>query len=114
MELEHGSIANDNDENSTTNQHIASEDVDLNRHRIKDPNYLLERYPIGELSPDISSCRRVAKCVPLSRNTCMGTKLPYTFTTLDLIPERVTPDIVEVDKIIIYIFSVIFSCSSFL
>ncbi|XP_071558096.1 protein smoothened isoform X1 [Temnothorax nylanderi] len=90
LELEHGFTANDNGENGTW------KDVDLSRHnRIKDPNYLLERYPIGELSPDISACRRPAKCLPLSRNTCMGTKLPYTFTTLDLIPERVTQDIVE-------------------
>lgn len=105
LELERESVANDNDENSTMNQHITSKDVDVNRHRIEDPNYLLERYPIGKLSPDISSCRRFAKCVSLSRNTCMGTKLPYTFTTLDLIPERITQDIIEVDKIIIYVFS---------
>lgn len=109
LELEHGFTTNDNGENSTW------KDIDLSRHRIKDPNYLLERYPIGELSPDISTCRRPAKCVSLSRSTCMGTKLPYTFTTLDLIPERITQDIVEVDKIIIHLFFalVILSCSFF-
>lgn len=97
LELEHGFTANDNGENNTW------KDVDLNRRIIKDPSYLLDRYPIGE-SPNISTCRRPAKCVPLSKSICMGTKLPYTFTTLDLIPERVTQDIIEVDKITIYVF----------
>lgn len=77
------------------------------RHRIKDSSYLLDRYPIGELSPDVSTCRRSAKCVPLHKGTCMGTKLPYSFTTLDLIPERMTQDIIEVDRIIIYILFVL-------
>lgn len=82
--------------------------MDLNpRHRIKDSSYLLDRYPIGELPSDVSNCRRPAKCVPLHKGTCMGTKLPYSFTTLDLIPERVTQDIIEVDRIIIYIFFVL-------
>ena len=94
LELEHGFAANDDGENSMWK--------DMSRHqRIKDPNYRLDRYPIDELSPDISACRRPAKCVQLSKSTCMGTKLPYTFTTLDLIPEHVTQDIVEVDKITI-------------
>ncbi|XP_072744512.1 protein smoothened isoform X1 [Anoplolepis gracilipes] len=71
-------------------------DMDLSpRHRIKDSSYLLDRYPIGELPLDDSTCRRFAKCVPLHKSTCMGTKLPYSFTTLDLIPERVTQDIIE-------------------
>ncbi|KYM89276.1 Protein smoothened [Atta colombica] len=88
LELEHGFATNDDGENSMWK--------DMGRHqRIKDPNYRLDRYPIGELSPDISACRRPAKCVQLSKSTCMGTKLPYTFTTLDLIPEHVTQDIVE-------------------
>jgi len=99
LELEHEFAVNDDDDNSTWK--------DLSRHRIKDPNYkLLDRYPIGELIP-ISTCRRSAKCVPLSKNTCMGTKLPYTFTTLDLIPERITQDIVEVDKTVYIFFALI-------
>lgn len=98
LELEHGFAASDDDENNTW------KDVDLSRRIIKDPSYLLDRYPMGELPPDISTCRRPAKCVPLSKSTCMGTKLPYTFTTLDLISERVTQDIIEVDKITVYIF----------
>ncbi|XP_011168760.2 protein smoothened isoform X2 [Solenopsis invicta] len=90
LELEHGFIAKGDSKNSTW------KDRDLSlTHRFKDPNYLLDRYPMGELSPDISTCLRPAKCIPLSKNTCMGTKLPYTFTTLDLIPEHVTQDIVE-------------------
>ncbi|XP_011634668.1 LOW QUALITY PROTEIN: protein smoothened, partial [Pogonomyrmex barbatus] len=90
-ELEHGFTANDNENNTWKG-------MDLGRHIIKDSNYLLDRYPIGELSPDISTCRRPAKCIPLSKSTCMGTKLPYTSTTLDLISERVTQDIIEVDE----------------
>ncbi|XP_011878776.1 PREDICTED: uncharacterized protein LOC105568029 [Vollenhovia emeryi] len=106
LELDQGFTANENSENGTW------EDVDLSRHRINDPNYLMERYPIGKL-PDTSTCRRRAKCVPLSRNTCMGTKLPYTFTTLDLVPERITQDIIEVDKIIIYVFFALVMLSLF-
>ncbi|KAL0106682.1 hypothetical protein PUN28_015319 [Cardiocondyla obscurior] len=87
LEKEHGFAANDNSDNSTW------KDMDLSRHIIKDPNYLLERYP--QLSPAIPTCRRAAKCVSLTKSTCMGTKLPYSSTTLDLIPERITQDIVE-------------------
>lgn len=91
-ELEH-ELNSNNGENNTW------KDMDLSpRHRIKESIYL-DRYPIGEL--DVSTCRRPAKCVPLHKGTCMGTKLPYSSTTLDLIPERVTQDIIEVDKIII-------------
>lgn len=96
--LEHEYTANNDGENNTW------KDMELNtRHRIEDSSYLLDRYPIGKL-PDVSTCRRSAKCIPLNINTCMGTKLPYAFTTLDLIPEPVTQDIIEVNKIIIYIF----------
>ncbi|KMQ88927.1 protein smoothened [Lasius niger] len=85
-ELEH-ELNSNNGENNTW------KDMDLSpRHRIKDSIYL-DRYPIGEL--DVSTCRRPAKCVPLHKGTCMGTKLPYSSTTLDLIPERVTQDIIE-------------------
>lgn len=96
--LEHRFAVDDDDNgNDTWNN------VDLGpRHRIKDSNYLLDRYPIGELSPDVSMCRRTVKCVPLHKNTCMGTKLPYTTTTLDLVPERVTQRIIEVDKNTVY------------
>ena len=30
-------------------------------------------------------CNRSAKCVPLKNTTCMGIKLPYSHTTLDLV-----------------------------
>ncbi|XP_012541510.1 protein smoothened isoform X1 [Monomorium pharaonis] len=90
LEHERGFTDNGSGENSTW------KDRELGlAHRLKDSNYLLDRYPMGKLSPDISNCRRSAKCIPLSKSTCMGTKLPYTSTTLDLIPERVTQDIVE-------------------
>jgi len=105
LELKHGYITNN--ENNTW------KDVEL-RHRIKDSSYLLDNYPIGELSPDISICRKHAKCVPLHKNSCMGTKLPYSTTTLDLIPESVTQDIIEVNKIIHIFFAVMPSCFFFL
>lgn len=97
-----------NGENSTW------KDMDLNpRHIIKDSSYLLDRYPIGE--PPVTNCRRSAKCVPLQKGTCMGTKLPYSFTTLDLIPELVTQEIIEVDRIIYtYIFALVMVSYSFL
>lgn len=108
LELSRTFVTNDNGENSTW------KDMDLGQSRLKDPNYLLERFPINKLSLDSSNCRRSAKCISLTKNTCMGTKLPYAFTTLDLIPERVTQDIVEVDKIIIYIFfALVMFCSLF-
>lgn len=93
-EMVHGFTTNDDSElNSTWKENLGLS----SRHRIKDSSYLLDRYPIGELSPDVSTCRRPAKCISLYKGTCMGTKIPYSFTTLDLIPERVTPEIVEVD-----------------
>lgn len=112
--LFHGSSSALENELNNDGENITWKDMDLSpRHRIKDSSYLLERYPIGELPLDVSTCRRPAKCVPLNKGTCMGTKLPYSFTTLDLIPERVTQDIIEVDRIIFYIFFalVIFSYS---
>lgn len=103
--LFHGSSSTLENELNNDGENITWKDMDLSpRHRIKDSSYLLDRYPIGELPLDVSTCRRPAKCVPLHKSTCMGTKLPYSFTTLDLIPERVTQDIIEVDRIIIYIF----------
>lgn len=95
--LEREFTAKNNGENNTW------KGMELNtQHRkilgLEDSGYLLDRY-----STDIT-CRRHVKCIPLHKSTCMGTKLPYSFTTLDLIPEHVTQDIIEVDKIIFYIF----------
>nr|XP_050867262.1 protein smoothened [Vespula vulgaris] len=89
-ELEHTFTGNTNNENKTW------KDLDLShRHRIKDSNYLLDRYPLGELPTDSENCRRPAKCITLQKNTCMGTKLPYTSTTLDLVSEYTTQKIIE-------------------
>ncbi|XP_011339232.2 protein smoothened isoform X3 [Ooceraea biroi] len=88
MKLEHGFVASNDGENNTW------KDVQL-KHRIKDSSYLLNNYPMEELSPDVSVCRKPAKCIPLHKNSCMGTKLPYSTTTLNLIPESVTQDIIE-------------------
>jgi len=93
LELKHEFITNNDGENNTW------KDVQL-RHRIKDSSYLLDNYPIGGLSPNVSICHKHAKCIPLHTNSCMGTKLPYSTTTLDLIPESVTQEIIEVNQII--------------
>ncbi|XP_012235045.2 protein smoothened isoform X2 [Linepithema humile] len=87
--LEHEFTTNNDGENNTW------KNMELNtRHRIEDSSYLLDRYPIGK-SPDVLACRRFAKCIPLQKSTCMGTKLSYSFTTLDFIPEPITQDIIE-------------------
>ncbi|XP_014468940.1 PREDICTED: protein smoothened-like isoform X4 [Dinoponera quadriceps] len=89
LELEHKFIINNEAENNTGKY------MDLGpRQRIKDSNYLLDRYPIDMSSGDMN-CRRPAKCIPLQKSICMGMKLPYTYTTLDLIPEHVTQSIIE-------------------
>ncbi|XP_014469043.1 PREDICTED: protein smoothened-like isoform X2 [Dinoponera quadriceps] len=88
-ELEHRFMINNEAENNT------GKDMELGpRHRIKDSSYLLDRYPIDMSSGDMN-CRRPAKCISLHKNTCMGMKLPYTHTTLDLIPEHITQNIIE-------------------
>lgn len=90
-ELTHGFAGNSNGENKTWKS------LELSPiHRIKDSSYLLDRYPIRELPSDSLNCRRPAKCVEMQKSTCMGTRLPYTTTTLDLIPEHVTQDVIEV------------------
>ncbi|XP_043509886.1 protein smoothened isoform X2 [Frieseomelitta varia] len=90
-DLAHRFAINSNNENDTWKH-----DLELSaRHRIKDSSYLLDRYPIRELPTDSLNCHRPAKCVEMQRNTCMGTRLSYTTTTLDLIPEHVTQDIIE-------------------
>ncbi|XP_033361321.1 protein smoothened isoform X2 [Bombus vosnesenskii] len=90
-ELAHGFPTNSNSNNETWKHGLELSP----RHRIKDSTYLLDRYPMRELPPDSLNCHRAAKCVEMQRSTCMGTRLSYTTTTLDLIPERVTQDIVE-------------------
>ncbi|XP_076232442.1 smoothened, frizzled class receptor isoform X2 [Calliopsis andreniformis] len=89
-ELTHGFAGNSNGENETWKSLELSP-----RQRIKDSSYLLDRYPIRELPSDPLNCRRPAKCVEMQRSTCMGTRLPYTTTTLDLIPENMNQDDVE-------------------
>lgn len=89
LEFDHGYPANSNSDNKTWS------DLSL-RHRIKDSSYLLDRYPIGELPTDYAHCKRPAKCVQMSNATCMGTRLPYDTTTLDLIPEYTTQEMIRV------------------
>lgn len=91
-ELEHGITINDDGEN------ITLLDAELNyQHTIKRrPDYRMDR------TSGRDNCIKHAKCIKLNRNICMGTRLPYSYTTLSLIPEVETQDIVEVDKITVY------------
>lgn len=108
LALQHPFTANNSEYSDSENS--TWKNIEL-RHRIKDSSYLLDDYPMGELSPHVSACRKPAKCIPLHKNSCMGTKLPYLTTTLDFLPESITQEIIEVKKIIHY--SCIF-CSNLL
>lgn len=64
----------------------------LSRNRSKDnifdqrPVFSLNRFfPI--LGEGLEYCKMPAKCIPLNYSTCMGMKLPYSQTSLDLIDE---------------------------
>jgi smoothened protein len=94
LELDHSYEANSNKDNKTWN--------DLGRHRIKDSSYLLDRYPLGELPTDYVHCKRPAKCVRMNNGACMGTRLPYETTTLDLIPEYTSQAMIRVINIIFH------------
>lgn len=39
----------------------------------------------SSLGDGLDYCNTSAKCIPLNYTTCMGTKLPYSHTTLDLV-----------------------------
>ena len=86
LDLDHSSGPNLNDDNKSW--------TDLTpRHRIKD---MLGRFPLGELPTDFVHCKRSAKCVRMSNATCMGTRLPYDTTTLDLFPGYITQTMIRV------------------
>ncbi|KAJ8680193.1 hypothetical protein QAD02_015980 [Eretmocerus hayati] len=86
-ELEHSYQGNSNSDNNTW--------PDLNiRQRIKDTSYLIDRYPLYELPVNVD-CKRPAKCITMNDTTCMGTRLPYSTTTLDIIPEPTTERLIR-------------------
>ncbi|XP_034947663.1 protein smoothened [Chelonus insularis] len=62
--------------------------------RLHDPSYLLERYPHVEPTASVN-CRKQVKCVKMKYSTCMGTPLPFTMTTVDLLPEPMTQDQIQ-------------------
>ena len=66
------------------------------RPRLKDPTYLMDRYPLGKIPAESADCRRPAKCIPMQYQTCMGTRLPYTTTTVDLISTHMKQDAIRV------------------
>lgn len=43
----------------------------------------MDRYLPSQV--DRKVCQKPAKCVPLNHTTCLGTRLPYSQTTLDLV-----------------------------
>ncbi|XP_046414631.1 protein smoothened [Neodiprion fabricii] len=52
--------------------------------RHEDQSFLMDGYT----SAESANCRKAAKCIDISNNTlCMGTRLTYSTTTLDLIPD---------------------------
>ncbi|XP_014203465.1 protein smoothened [Copidosoma floridanum] len=87
-ELDHGFGANNNrDDESWTETSV--------QHRIMEPAYLLPRLPLSEFPGDYFHCRRPAKCVHMSNSTCMGTRLPYDTTSMDLIPYYTTQEAIR-------------------
>lgn len=53
------------------------------RHRSKD-NMFYDRFSGDDSKRKLQYCQRNAKCQTLNYSTCMGAKLPYSSTTLDL------------------------------
>lgn len=82
LELDHSYTAGGNNDNKTWS------DLGL-RHRIKDPSFMLD-------PTDYQHCKRPAKCVKMINTTCMGTTLPYDTTSLDLMPEYITQEMIRV------------------
>lgn len=96
-ELSRNSSGETNGENETWNEL----EIERPRLRHKDQSFLLDRYPVGELPTDSENCRRSAKCINISNGTlCMGTKLPYSTTTLDLLPESMSVENIQVFKML--------------
>lgn len=59
---------------------------------IDNPLFLLDRLNPSDGSRSLEYCRRKATCQPLNYTTCLGAKLPYTKTSLDLVPNLETQD----------------------
>lgn len=72
-------------ESQRNNKHVNS----LSRPRPKDifdhsPIFSFNRFS-SALGDGLEYCKMPAKCVPLKYSTCMGVKLPYNHTSLDLV-----------------------------
>lgn len=56
--------------------------------------FLLDR--LSQDARSLRYCRRKATCQPLSNSTCLGAKLPYSSTTLELVPRLTSVDQITV------------------
>ncbi|KAG8243117.1 hypothetical protein J6590_052374 [Homalodisca vitripennis] len=59
---------------------------------IENPVFLLDRLSAADGSRSLPYCRRSASCQTLNYTTCFGAKLPYTKTTLELVPRLETQE----------------------
>lgn len=62
----------------TTSAYAYVKHPELKMKRVKDERYL------DKSLLDLNYCKREAKCQVLNHTTCMGSKLPYLSSTLDL------------------------------
>lgn len=89
-----GSINNAESRNISQEGHFSPRESFMHRkleHERSPSLYFVKPDNNVDSNAVLSYCRRPAKCLPLSFNnhtsaTCLGTKLPYSKTTLELIP----------------------------
>lgn len=59
---------------------------------IDNPVFLLDRLSSSDGARSLPHCHRKAICQTLNYTTCLGAKLPYNKTTLDLVPSLVSQE----------------------
>lgn len=67
---------------------------------IDNPVFLLDRLSTSDGAR--SYCRRKATCQTLNYTTCLGAKLPYTKTTLELVPSLVSQEQIMVQNFAVF------------
>ncbi|KAJ8688141.1 hypothetical protein QAD02_023936 [Eretmocerus hayati] len=78
--LVHSHQRNNNSDNNT------ELDLNINSQRSKEFSHPL---------PANVGCKRQAKCITMTNATCMGTRLPFSSTTLDLVPVPTTEGLIR-------------------
>lgn len=63
------------------------------------PLFLLDRLNPFDGSRNLEYCRQKATCQTLNYTTCLGAKLPYTQTTLELVPNLETQERILVSSL---------------